>query len=50
MDETQGIKSERVKEGKSFWNKFMTFLSMGGFIVILVLVVAIAILIDYLTK
>ena len=50
MDETQGIKSEQVKEGKSLWNKFVTFLCMGGFIVILVLVVVIAMLIDYLTK
>jgi heme/copper-type cytochrome/quinol oxidase subunit 2 len=37
-----------TKEKKGFWNAFMTFLSMGGFLVILVLVVAIAILISYL--
>jgi heme/copper-type cytochrome/quinol oxidase subunit 2 len=38
------------KEKKGFWNAFVTFLSMGGFLVILVAVVAVVILISYLTK
>jgi hypothetical protein len=50
MNETQGIEREQTKGSKSFWNKFVTFLSMGGFIVILFLGVGIAILISYLTR
>ena len=39
-----------TKGKKGFWPKFVTFLSMGGFMVIIVAVVAIAVLISILTK
>ena len=39
-----------TKEKKGFWNGFITFLSMGGFLVILVLGVAIVVFVSYLTK
>jgi len=38
------------KEKKGFWGAFITFLSMGGFLVILVLGVVIAIFVSYLTN
>ena len=39
-----------TKEKKGFWSGFITFLSMGGFLVILVGGVAIVVFISYLTK
>jgi hypothetical protein len=38
------------KKKKTFWGKFVTFLSMGGFIVILIVGVAIAIGISLLVS
>jgi hypothetical protein len=39
-----------TKKKKGFWEGFIAFLSMGGFLVILVGGVAIALFISYLTK
>lgn len=50
MNETKDIATGQVEGKKSFWSKFMTFLAMGGFLVVLVVGVAIAILISYLLK
>ena len=44
MDETT------TKKKKGFWEGFITFLSMGGFLVILVLGVVIVIFVSYLTN
>ena len=42
---------EADKKGKGgFWNGFITFLSMGGFLVVLIVIVAIVILIERLMK
>ena len=43
--------NEKVtKEKKGFWNGFITFLSMGGFLLIMVLGVAIIAFVSYLTR
>ena len=39
-----------TKEGKGFWSGFITFLAMGGFMLILVAGLAVVILISYLTN
>lgn len=39
-----------TKQKKGFWNAFINFLAMGGFLVLLVVGVVIAILISTLTK
>jgi len=39
-----------TKWKKGFWEGFITFLSMGGFLVILVLGVVIVIFVSYLTN
>jgi hypothetical protein len=39
-----------TKEKKGFWSEFINFLAMGGFLVVLVVGVVIAILISTLTK
>jgi hypothetical protein len=39
-----------AKEKKGLWNAFVTFLTMGGFLVIMVAVVAVVVLISYFTK
>jgi len=45
------VMNEKIaKEKKGFWSAFITFLGMGGFMLILVAGVAIVILISYLTK
>lgn len=44
------MNEKKAKEKKGFWNGFITFLSMGGFLVILVLGVAIAVFVSYLAK
>ena len=38
------------KKKRSFYKAFMNFLVMGGFIIVLIAIVAIVILISYLTK
>jgi hypothetical protein len=50
MNETHGIKGGQVKEGKSLLKKFMDFLAMGGFVVLLVLGVIIAVVIDNMLR
>jgi len=43
--------NEKAAEGKKgFWSGFITFLSMGGFLVILILGVAIAVFVSYLSN
>ncbi len=39
-----------TKQTKGFWSVFINFLAMGGFLVVLVVGVVIAILISALTK
>ena len=39
-----------TKEKKGLWSAFVTFLAMGGFLVILVLAVVVVIVVSYLTK
>jgi heme/copper-type cytochrome/quinol oxidase subunit 2 len=39
-----------TKKKKGFWSGFLTFFAMGGFMVILVAVVAVIMLISYLTR
>ena len=46
---TEGTEKGEVKK-KGFGAKFMNFLMMGGFIVVLIGIVAIVILVEYLTK
>lgn len=42
--------NEKTTKGKKgFWSGFMKFLSMGGFLVILILGVAIVVFVSYLT-
>lgn len=43
------MNEKATKEKKDFWNSFMTFLSMGGFLVILILGAAIAVFVSYVT-
>jgi hypothetical protein len=45
----ESIKKDEVKK-KGFWAKFMNFLMMGGFIVILIAIVAIIVLVEKLMK
>jgi heme/copper-type cytochrome/quinol oxidase subunit 2 len=51
---TQNEKEKKLEAKKTgmqkFWSGFVAFLSMGGFIIILIAIVAIVILISYLTK
>ena len=51
---TQNEKEQKLETKKTgmqkFWSGFVSFLMMGGFIVILALIAGIAILISYLTK
>lgn len=44
------MNEETTREKKGFWSGFITFLSMGGFLVILVLGVAIAVFVSHLTN
>jgi uncharacterized RDD family membrane protein YckC len=45
------MEAAQPKETKrGFWNKFYNFLAMGGFLVVLVVIVAIVILISMLFK
>jgi Tfp pilus assembly protein PilZ len=39
-----------VKEKKGFWSAFMSFLAMGGFLVLMVLAVVVVIVISKLTS
>ena len=41
---------EEIKKKKGFWGKFMTFLMMGGFIVVLIVIVALFIAISLVFK
>ena len=41
---------EKAKEKKGFGKMFMNFLMMGGFIVILILILGVVILVEYLSK
>ena len=50
MDETQGTKREQANGNKGLWGKFVTFLTMGGFFLILLLLGAIAIAITKLVE
>jgi hypothetical protein len=51
---TQNEKEKKLEAKKTgmqkFWSGFVAFLCMGGFIIILIAIVAIVILISYLTK
>ena len=51
---TQNAKEKKLETGKTgkrkFWNAFVKFLSMGGFLVILIAIDAIVILIEKCTK
>jgi uncharacterized RDD family membrane protein YckC len=42
--------AEPKETKRGFWNKFYNFLAMGGFLVVLVVIVAIVILISMLFK
>jgi len=42
--------NEKATKKKGFWSAFLNFLAYGGFLVILVLVVVIALFISYLTN
>lgn len=44
------MNEKKTNEKKGFWNGFITFLSMGGFLVILILGVGIAVFVSYLTN
>jgi heme/copper-type cytochrome/quinol oxidase subunit 2 len=47
----EAIMNEKAaEEKKGFWSGFITFLSMGGFLVILILGVAIAVFVSYLSN
>jgi hypothetical protein len=47
----ENAKPEKIEEKKkSFGQKFMNFLMMGGFIVILIGIVAIVVIVEMLTK
>ena len=47
----EGTMTEKTtKEKKGFWSKFITFLSMGGFMVIIVVIIVIAVLISIWNK
>jgi hypothetical protein len=41
------MNEKTTKQKKGFWSRFMTFLSMGGFLLILVLGVAIVVFVSY---
>jgi len=41
---------DQKKEQRGFWSKFYNFLAMGGFLLVLVFIVGIAILISVLFK
>jgi hypothetical protein len=44
------MNEKKTKGKKGFWNGFITFLSMGGFLVILILGAAMAVFVSYLTN
>jgi len=44
------MNEKTMKEKKGFWSGFITFLSMGGFLVIMILGVAIAVFVSYLSN
>jgi len=47
----EGIMEEKTKkEKKGFWSAFINFLAMGGFLVLLVVGVVIAVVISHLTN
>jgi hypothetical protein len=47
----EAVMNEKATQGKKgFWSGFITFLSMGGFLVILILGVAIAVFVSYLSN
>ena len=49
--EDKGIKVGTESKGKKgFLNAFINFLAMGGFMIVLIVIVAIVVLISYLTK
>jgi len=51
MADVKTVSTEKAEEKKKgFGAKFMNFLMMGGFIVVLIGIVAIVILVEYLTK
>jgi hypothetical protein len=51
---TQNEKEKKLEAKKTgmqkFWDGFVTFLGMGGFFIILIAILAIMVLISYLTK
>jgi hypothetical protein len=51
-EENKGLGQEtpNIKKNKTFWDKFITFLSMGGFLVILIVIVAIVIAVSTLAS
>ncbi len=48
-DEKENV-SDEGKKGKGFWHSFYNFLAMGGFLVILVIVVGIIVVVSILFK
>jgi hypothetical protein len=44
------VNETTTKEKKGFWSGFIAFLSMGGFLVVLILGAAIAVFVSYLTN
>jgi hypothetical protein len=44
------MSEKTTKEKKGFWSAFINFLAMGGFLVVLIAVAAIAVFISYLTN
>ncbi len=51
IKEEKGTTIEEEKKGKSKWaNRIYNFLAMGGFLLVLVAIVAIMVLISILTK
>ena len=50
MNEIEVVDPKAEKKSRSLWDMFVTFLAMGGFLVIMVLGVIIVIVISYLTK
>lgn len=44
------MNEKKPKQKKGFWSGFITFLSMGGFLVILIMGVAIAVFVSYLAN
>jgi hypothetical protein len=44
------MEEKTMKEKKGFWSAFISFLAMGGFLVVLVVGVVIAVIVSHLTN